>query len=100
MRNIAGHAIENTKVINLNDFINGTFEMLGGLMIWMDVWELFKSKRIQGVYWLSRVVFTLWGIWNLYYYPSLGQWFSFFGGLNIVIGNTAWVFLMVKYWKK
>jgi hypothetical protein len=27
-------------------------------------------------------------MWNLYLYPTLGQWFSFGGGVFLVLANT------------
>ena len=80
-----------------NDLINGTFEAIGGIMIWSNVFMLLKDKKVMGVNVWATVVFNLWGIWNLYYYPSLNQWASFVGGLVIVSGNTFWVFLAYKF---
>lgn len=45
------------------------------------------------------MIFTLWGVWNIYYYPSLNQWCSFAGGLVIVAANALWVGLMLRYRK-
>lgn len=41
--------------------------------------------------------FWSWGIWNLFFYPSLGQWYSFVGGIALVAGNTVWVALALRY---
>jgi hypothetical protein len=54
---------------------------------------------VKGVHWIPTGFFTAWGFWNLYYYPHLDQWLSFFGGLFIVAGNFSWLILMVMYWK-
>jgi hypothetical protein len=43
------------------------------------------------VYWPTSLFFTSWGVWNLYYYPSLGQWLSFAAGIALCLGNIAWV---------
>lgn len=40
--------------------------------------------------------FSAWGIWNLVYYPTLGQWASFIGGVLLVAGNVAWVVLAIS----
>ncbi|KKL71436.1 hypothetical protein LCGC14_2094960, partial [marine sediment metagenome] len=45
----------------------------------------------------SFVFFTAWGYWNMFYYPHLGQWFSFFGGFAIVFVNTVWIVLAITY---
>lgn len=83
----------------LPDLINGLFEFCGGLMIFMNVRQIWKDKAVKGVHWIPTMFFTAWGFWNLFFYPHLHQWLSFSGGLCIVIGNTAWVILMLKYWK-
>ncbi len=80
------------------DLVNGLFESIGGLMVWLNVKQIVKDKAVKGVHWLPTMFFTSWGYWNLYYYPHLNQWLSFLGGLVIVSGNTAWVAMMVKYW--
>lgn len=79
------------------DLLNGLFELFGGCMIWLDVRRLAIDKQIKGVYWPSRAFFLTWGVWNLYYYPSLDQWLSFFGGLVICSANIMWCVLAVWY---
>lgn len=79
------------------DLINGLFELFGGLLNWMNVWKIYKDKTLRGVLWYPTLLFAVWGFWNLFYYPHLEQWLSFFGGLVIVAGNSVWVFLAVRY---
>lgn len=79
------------------DLINGAFELLGGLALWQNVKRIRADKQIKGVNWQVTLFFTSWGFWNLFYYPSLDQWFSFAGGLNIVAANCWWLFYAVKY---
>ena len=86
--------------MHIADIVNGLFEAIGGLMIWVDVMTIYKQKVVKGVWVPGRAFFTCWGVWNLYYYPSLGQWASFTGGLVIVLGNVIWVYLAIKYWDK
>lgn len=86
--------------MQLPDLINGLFEGLGGLMIWLNVYRTYQAKVVKGVSILSTIFFTSWGYYNLYYYPHLNQWLSFIGGCSIVLGNTAWVISMIIYWPK
>lgn len=79
------------------DLINGTFEALGGITSWMNCWQLYKDKEVKGVVWQFTLFFFTWGVWNLYYYPHLGQWLSFIGGLVICSANLVWVGLAVFY---
>lgn len=79
------------------DFINGVFEALGGAMIFNHCRVLYRDKKVRGVSFVSCAFFFAWGVWNLYYYPHLDQWWSFAGGLAIVSGNCLWVSLMALY---
>ena len=82
------------------DLINGVFEISGGFFVLISVIKLRKEKSATGVHWLSFVFFTAWGLWNLYYYPFLEQWISFYGGVWLVIVNFYYSFLIVKYSKR
>lgn len=79
------------------DLINGGFELLGGLFILNHCRVLYAQKAVRGVSVLSTAFFTLWGLWNLYFYPSLGQWASFAGGVVIVVANGVWIALALFY---
>lgn len=81
----------------MNDLINGLYEALGGVMIMFSVWRVLKDKRVAGVSLVPIAFFTSWGFWNLYYYPSLGQWLSFAGGVSVVSVNVVWLTLMAYY---
>lgn len=83
------------------DFFNGLFEALGGAFILNHCRVLYQDKLVKGVSVLSTTFFTAWGVWNLYYYPHLDQWWSFGGGLVIVAANALWISLMVYYkWRE
>lgn len=85
----------------MNDMINGLlFELIGGLLLWKNVAAIRRDKKIAGVDWRPTVFYFTWGIWNLYYYPSLGQWFSFLGGILIVTANGIWLLYVYKYREK
>lgn len=79
------------------DIINGLFELFGSYFTWMSAIQLYRDKRISGMYWPSGIFFATWGLWNLYFYPALGQWFSFSAGLILVLGQVVWVFLLFRY---
>lgn len=82
------------------DLINGQFELLSGLLCCLNIAQLRRDKRVQGVNVWVQVFFSSWGLWNLYYYPSLHQWASFAGGLFIVAANGAWCILALYYRRK
>jgi uncharacterized membrane protein YfcA len=86
--------------MNWADVVNGGFEFLAGFMVLLHCRQLYKDKIVKGVNLPATIFFTSWGFWNLYYYPSLDQWFSFFGGLGIVSANSLWVGMMIYYKRK
>ena len=82
------------------DKINGRFELLGGLFIMLSCIKLYKDKKVRGVSPIAIGYFTAWGYWNIHYYPHLGQWVSFAGGLCVVLINTIWLGMMIYYIRK
>lgn len=82
----------------LLDIINGSFELAGAFIQWIQVRQILKDKEVKGVHWLPIMFFSSWGLWNLYYYPSLEQYFSFLGGLLLTTANTVWLVLIIKYY--
>ncbi len=82
------------------DAINGAFEFVGAIMNFSNVIRLYEDKQVKGVNIFPSVFFSLWGIWNLYYYPHLDQWLSFAGGCAIVIVNLIWVGGALYYTRK
>jgi len=84
-------------MISWQDVVNGAFECLAGFMVLLSCRRVYKDKAVAGVSIWATAFFTLWGYWNIYYYPHLDQWLSFFGGLFIVAANTIWVALLIKY---
>jgi hypothetical protein len=81
----------------MNDTINGVFEGVMGVFLCRSVYLLWLHKTVRGVSFWSVFWPMLWGYWNLYYYPSLGQTWSFAGGLLVVAANTAWIILALVY---
>ena len=82
------------------DNINGLFELLGGLFILLSCVKLYRDKKVRGVSFIHVTYFTLWGYWNIHYYPHLGQWFSFGGSLAVTLINTFWLGQIIYYIKK
>lgn len=82
------------------DAVNGLFELAAGVAVWRHCLVLHRQKQVRGVSVLATGLFTSWGVWNLYYYPWLGQWLSFFGGFSIVSGNAVWIGMMMYYLRR
>lgn len=83
--------------MTLPDLINGLFEGFGGFLVYQNVRAIRRDKKVRGVNSYVTWVFTAWGFWNLFYYPHLGQWLSFTGGLVIVSGNFMWCYYAWRY---
>lgn len=79
------------------DVINGIFEIVGALFILLNIRRIYLDKQLKGVSWLPTVFFSSWGFWNLFYYPSLNQWYSFAGGILMVATNSFWLGQILYY---
>ena len=79
------------------DVGNASFEIGASFAILLHCLKLFKDKKIQGVSIPATAFFTAWGFWNLYYYPSLEQTFSFVAGIGVVSTNFLWLGMMFYY---
>jgi len=84
------------------DHINALYEGIGSLLIWLSIRKLYQDKEVKGVHIAPIIFFMSWGIWNLYYYPHLNQWYSFWAGCSMVTANMIWVGQMAYYgwWNK
>lgn len=81
------------------DVVNAAFECMGAIALTRNVAALMRDKKVRGVSLAPTVFFTAWGFWNLYFYPSLGQWCSFFAGLLPAALNVCWLTLAIRYRK-
>lgn len=79
------------------DLINGCFELGAGIAQTINCFKLYQDKQIKGVRVSVTAFFASWGLWNLYYYPSLDQWLSFGSGILICLANFVWVGLAIYY---
>lgn len=77
--------------MTLPDLINGLFESAGGFFISLSIVKLYREKLVRGVSWVHAAFFSTWGLWNLYFYPHLDQWMSFYGGAFLVAANATWL---------
>ena len=86
--------------MNWADAVNGSYELIGGIFVFLNCLKLYKDKKIRGVTLSTGLFFASWSWWNLYYYPSLNQWLSFLGGLLIGAANSAWIIMAIYYTRK
>ena len=81
------------------DIINGLFEFGGCIFLFLNCLKIYRDKCFRGVSPIPFVFYTLWGYWNLVYYPSLGQYWSFYGGMGVVGVNTLYCYQLWHYRK-
>lgn len=79
------------------DIINGLFEFGGAAAILLSVRRVLQDKDVKGVSWWMIIFFAAWGFWNLFYYPHLDQWWSFLGGIALVLTNSIYLALLIFY---
>ena len=82
------------------DVFNAMFEFGAACFQLMNIRAVWRDKGYAGVAVTPVIVFTIWGLWNLFYYPHLEQWWSLGGGLCITVVNTIWIGLMLYFGKK
>jgi len=82
------------------DTINALFEILGFVFVGINVRKIWHDKLVRGAHWVPMAFFTSWGYWNMYYYPSLEQWWSFWGAFATAFTNTAYLTLLIYYTQK
>lgn len=85
--------------MTFGDLINAIYEGGASLAILNHCRVLNKQKQVHGTSIISIVFFTSWGFWNMYYYNSLGQTFSWAAGFAVCFVNCYYVYLLMKYRK-
>lgn len=83
--------------MNYSDLLNGLFEMVGAAALGMNVRSLWIHREIKGVHWAPVVFYTVWGLFNLFFYPANGLWISFYGGIAVMLVNVAWLALLIRF---
>lgn len=78
------------------DFCNGLFEFLGAAFVSAHVVQILKDKQVAGVSILPFLFFLSWGLWNLYFYPAIGCWWSFAGGVALA-AMQIWYVSLIGY---
>lgn len=80
-----------------HDLINAAFEGLAGLMVANHCRVLLRERCVRGVSLLAVLFFTLWGAWNLYYYPALGQSLSGTCAVLVTITNATYLLMAWRF---
>lgn len=78
------------------DLITAAFELLASAFILNHARVLWKTRQAYGVSLVSTAFFSVWGLWNLWYYPHLDQTLAFYAGIMVMVANTFWVYSIWK----
>lgn len=78
------------------DQINAAFEAISALMVVDHCRILLRDRTVRGVSLLAVAFFTVWGGWNLYYYPSFGQSISGACALLVMLANATYLLLALR----
>lgn len=79
------------------DVINALFELGGAVAVFLSVLRTIKERNMAGVSGAHVAFFLAWGLWNLFYYPNLDQFWSFAAGAILTAVNFAFAMLWLKY---
>lgn len=76
---------------------NAVFELFGAALTLLHSRAILRDRRVAGVSLFAVLGFSAWGVWNLFYYPFLGQWWSFSAGLLLCTSNLLYLLLLVWF---
>ena len=89
-----------SEIHRWTDIANAGFEFGGSLFNFWSCCVLMRDKEFKGGSIFPRIFYASWGTWNLYYYPHLGQYCSFFAGIPLFLGNCWYIWLIFYYRQK
>lgn len=79
------------------DQINAVAEVIACIVLLPSIMRAWRLKVVVGVHWLTPAFFWSYGIWNLFYYHSLEQWWSGFAAILLAAQNTVWLLMVILY---
>lgn len=85
-------------MIDINhDAVNAIFECFGTLFILISARKCYINKSADGISWTMTAFFFVWGIWNIAFYPAIGQMFSFYAAIVMAIANFIYTSILIYY---
>jgi hypothetical protein len=79
-------------MILTDDQVNSLFQLGAMISVLNHCRLMWRSKEANGVSILSTLFFASWGLWNLWFYTSLKQPWSFYASVGAMFANSFWVF--------
>jgi len=84
-------------MISWPDVTNGGLEIISVWLIAINIRAVLRDKAIAGVTLVSQVAYSVWSLWNCYYYLHLSQVVSGIFAVFVLVANVIYAALMVKY---
>lgn len=86
---------------HLSDLINSFgFELASCLFLSLNIYSLYRDKIVKGMSVLSMAFYNSWAIWNVFYYYSINQSWSYYIGVAVAILTTWWTVQAIWYCHK
>lgn len=79
------------------DLINSFFKYGSGFFIIPTIISLHATQNPDGVSWIHVGFFSIWGLWNLYYFWQLDQKLSALANVFLICMNTTWLIMLIYY---
>ena len=79
------------------DLINSIFEGVAAVSVLISVRQILKDREVKGVAWLGCLFMPVWSFWNVYFYATLAQGWSFLAAVSMSIAETIYVVLLIYY---
>lgn len=79
------------------DMYNGMFEAVAGALKIIDIFSIYKDKEVKGFSLIPVCFFVCWAAFNVWFYPAIGQYWSFIGGLFLFATNGIWLAMALYY---
>lgn len=77
------------------DVINGLFLFVGALVICLSIKKLYIQGQVRGIDWRHPAFFNFWGMYQLFFYANLEQWFSFAAAITTVLAGTTYLLMIL-----
>jgi hypothetical protein len=82
------------------DQMNAGFEVAGATLRAWDCYKLYTAKRFMGGSLWTAFFFFAWGLFNTFFYPSLGQTWSLVAAVLLTAVNGLWISMALFYNRK
>lgn len=91
--------IRSLTEFNHKDWTMAAFELGAAFFQLFNIKALRRDKSLRGVSTLPTIFFTIWGCYNVYFYPATGNPITGIAAVLILIVNIYWLLLAYKYRK-